>query len=210
MERDEARVLALAGVFQAAALVHDIARHGRAERTALEASLRSVLTLDAPDAETAFGGPAGVALGLAELARQLRGPREMEVARYVVALLHLERRLRRQPPLLAAIRAGVERGARQAELFGLTHTNVIAGLAGTYEETAGRIRPRILVNGQAVHLTHPDNVHRIRALLLAGLRAVFLWRRLGGSRLQLLLGQRRLAAAARRLRERIDREAPTP
>jgi high frequency lysogenization protein len=45
------------------------------------------------------------------------------------------------------------------------------------------LSPRIMVNGDPAHLNNPENANRIRALLLAGIRAAMLWRQSGGGRL---------------------------
>jgi len=48
-------VLALAGIFQSARLVQQLAREGRADTEALRASIQSILALDTPDVETVYG-----------------------------------------------------------------------------------------------------------------------------------------------------------
>ena len=57
------QVLALAGVFQSACLVQQLAREGRTDSAALRTSIQSILALDAPDVETIYGGARGVRLG---------------------------------------------------------------------------------------------------------------------------------------------------
>src|SRR3970040_1138844 len=98
-------VLALAGIFQSARLVQQLAREGRTDNEALNASIQSILALDAPDVETVYGGARGVHLGLELLSTRLSGktqPSDMEMARYVVALVQLEGNLRRRPAMLDA------------------------------------------------------------------------------------------------------------
>jgi high frequency lysogenization protein len=53
-----------------------------------------------------------------------------------------------------------------------------------------------MVRGEPVYLQNPDNQNRIRALLLAGVRAAWLWRQVGGSRWKILFARKRLLAAA--------------
>ena len=57
-------ILALAGIFQSACLVQQLAREGRTDTDALRTSIQSVLALDAPDVEAVYGGARGVRLGL--------------------------------------------------------------------------------------------------------------------------------------------------
>ena len=72
-------------------------------------------------------------------------------------------------------------------------------LGALYSETLGTVRPRIMVQGSALHLNQPRTVARIRTLLLAAVRAAVLWRQVGGTRWSLLLARGRIGAAARRL-----------
>ncbi len=192
--------LALAGIFQSAALVQQQARSGRLPEAPLTASIQSILRIDAPDTAAVFGGPGGVRLGLQVLRAQLsQKVQDAEVTRYVVSIIHLERLLRRRRALLKELGAGIERAQRQAEIYGPTHTNVISNLGGLYSETLSRFRFRIMVRGEPVYLENPDNAARVRALLLAGVRAAVLWRQLGGGRLWLLLNRRAILSETERL-----------
>lgn len=198
----ENRTVALGGLFQAARLVQESAHFGTINPTAFAASIHSIFQIDAADVADVYDGVEGVRLGLEQLQRQIRDGKEtrnVEIAKYVVALLYLERKLHRNPAMRQRIRAGIERAAQQAEHFSPTHSNVIASLANCYLQTVSTLKPRILVNGEHLHLSNPDNASRIRSLLLAGIRAAVLWRQCGGTRLQLVFGQRALAHAATRL-----------
>ncbi|MDQ4147727.1 MAG: DUF489 family protein, partial [Pseudomonadota bacterium] len=71
----------------------------------------------------------------------------------------------------------------------LTHINVISRLADTYQRSISELTPRIIVHGEESYLSNPDNASRIRALLLAGIRAAVLWRQAAGNRWRLLVGR---------------------
>ena len=64
-----------------------------------------------------------------------------------------------------------------------------------------------MVHGAQIHLAKPDNANRIRALLLAGIRAARLWRQSGGSRLRLLLRRKLLLQEARRTLASLEQRA---
>ncbi len=189
---DHSRAVALAGLYQAAALVRSIARRGQADPMDFETCLESLFKIDATSSEDVYGGTHKLQNGLRILTEQLRNPRDMELTRYVVALLVLERKLSHRPRLLKAIRQGIEGAESQRQYFNLTHDNVVAKLADVYSSTVSTLKPRIMVNGEHTHLTQPENANRIRALLLAGIRAAVLWRQSGGGRLTLLLRRRQL------------------
>ena len=201
------RILALAAVFQAARLVQDIAQTGQCMQPAFLISLHSILQTDADSVETVFGAQEGLRLGLEQLQNQLRGSKErrdIQIAKYVVSLLYLERKLTRRQDLLSAIREGIDRAKQQAAHFGEDHPNILAGLADTYVQTISTLKPRILVNGEHIHLSNQDNANRIRTLLLAGIRALVLWRQCGGKRWQLVFGQRTMGRDTARLLTRFD------
>ena len=114
------QVLALAGIFQSACLVQQLAREGHTDNAALRTSIQSTLALDAPDVETIYGGARGVQLGLELLTTKLTGktkPADMEMARYVVALVQLEGGLRRHPKMLDDLRQGVDTARTQMKFF---------------------------------------------------------------------------------------------
>lgn len=196
------RALALGGVFQTVALVQSIAYTGKADADALTASIGSVFQTDSDSVEAVYGGRPGVRMGLERLFRQIRGSKEsrdIELAKYVVALLYLDRKLKRDGEMLTRLREGVDRASQQVAHFGMLHANVLASLADTYLQTLSTLKPRILVNGEHIHLSNQDNANRIRALLLAGIRSLVLWRQCGGRRWQLIFQQKVIGRETARL-----------
>ena len=186
------RTLALAGILQACHLVQQVARKNSCDGVALEASLGSVLKLDAETAASIYGGAAGVAPGLERLREQLgKEParRDLELTKYVIGVMHLERQLAKRPDMLDKIRIGVARVQAQTTHYSITHSNVIASLAGIYSDTLSTLTPRIMVQGEQGYLSSPDNTNKVRAMLLAAVRSVVLWRQLGGRRWQLIFAR---------------------
>jgi len=202
---DKDRVMALCGVFQAARLVQQIARTGMCEQAPLDASLKSIFTLDCATPEDAYGSLANVEFGARTLLAQL-GPgtpdsnrnqaQDSEVARYVIGVLVLERKLIKRPDLLDKITHGVENATLQLEHYPLSHENVIANLADTYAQTISTLNPRIMVNGEHQHVANPTNANKIRALLLAAIRSAVLWRQCGGNRWQLFFNRKSIISQA--------------
>jgi high frequency lysogenization protein len=199
------QVLALAGVFQSACLVQQLAREGHTDSAALRTSIQSVLALDAPDVATIYGGARGVHLGLELLTTRLTGktkPSDMEMARYVIALVQLEGSLRRRPKMLDDLRQGIDTAREQMKFFegdapaeGV-HPQLMEKLAQVYSQTISTLTPRIMVSGEHGHLANPAIAAKVRATLLAGIRSAVLWRQLGGRRWQLLFSRGKIARAA--------------
>lgn len=200
MDRLEQQVIALGAAFQAVGQVVEIARRGRADPALVNICLQGLLRPYEPDLARLYGGIRPLRPGLALLIEQLTQPKDMEITRYVIALLHLEKRLAGQPQRLRAMAADLEHARRQATFFeGLSSGSTQAALGRIYSEHVSTLRPRILVMGERAYLEQPHNTDTIRALLLAAIRAISLWRKHGGSRLHLLLRRGRLIGAAREL-----------
>ncbi|TVR59810.1 MAG: lysogenization regulator HflD [Candidatus Competibacteraceae bacterium] len=198
-QTDQDRVIALAGMMQAAELVRDIARRGQALSEDVETCLASLIRIDAASSAAIYGGVDRLRSGLRLLEQQLNHPQDMELTRYAVTLLSLERKLSRQADLLNVLRAGLEETIQNLPHFPVDHSNTIARFADLYLRTLSTLSPRVMVSGDPTYLSHPENANRIRALLLAGVRAATLWRQSGGGRLTLLLRRNPLLREVRRL-----------
>ena len=193
------QVLALAGIFQATSLVQQVARNGGAEPDPFEASIRSVFKVDSDSAEDVFGGRRQLEHGLNVLCNQLgrqKHERDAELSSYAVGLLFLERKLNKRPDLINTIRQDIDVATAQTKHFCETHDTILAKLADIYSNTISTLTPRIMVKGDPQHLNNPNNAHKIRSLLLSGIRATVLWRQVGGNRFSLLLSRSRIAFRA--------------
>ena len=203
----EARTIALAGVFQAGALVADVA-HGRPlDEPAMRATLGSLFASDPQSVEDVFGGLAGVRLGLLLVRDGLARERQQahsEVLRYAFSVIQTERRFARRRDLQDILHGRLERVAEQREHFDLLHQTVIGALANVYQDTISTLRQRIQVVGNAAALQEERNADRIRAALLGGVRAALLWHQTGGRRWRLLLDQSAVQHAADRLVQKLD------
>jgi len=208
------RVLSLAGAFQASRLVQQLAHEGKYDKDAMRASVASIFKIDAASTEDVFGGAQGLRLGLSILRdRLLEGtnPEDVELARYVVALLQLETVLQRNRVVLDAIGKGIEAAKTQMKFFeagededGAIHPRLAEKLADVYTQTVSTLTPRIMVNGEHGYLNNPLIAAKVRTALLAGIRAAVLWRQMGGNRWQLLIGRKKIAAEARLILETLD------
>ena len=194
---DQDRVIAFAGIYQAAALVHQLATQGQTDTTALTATLNSLFVENPPDTLSVFTDMDGIKLGLRALRVQMGNPealgekRNMQITQYVIGMIALESHLKADADVEEALFRRLETPKAQSKHFGLLHDNTAAGLALIYSETLSRMRPKILVQGAHGHLTQPLVANRIRACLLAGVRAARLWRQTGGSRWHLIFSRGR-------------------
>ena len=197
---NEERVLALAGLFQASALAHQLANEGRCDELALDASMASVFRIDSPSVVGVYGSVSGVRLGLRTLIAQLdENSRDMAITRMVVTVMRLERSLGHHKDLLEELQQGVVAAKRQVEHFGQNSPQVFSRLAELYAGTLSTLRPRVMVTGNPQWLQQPALVERVRASLLAAVRSAVLWRQVGGRQWQLLMHRRQCSMLARGL-----------
>ncbi|MGY6276978.1 high frequency lysogenization protein HflD [Methylomonas sp. MgM2] len=199
------QTIGLAGIAQACYLVRQLATTGNADQEAMAASIGSLLKIDSDSVTDVFGGLAGIRLGLEQLDKQLtsRVVANPEQARYAAQLVHLQKQLSQNQAMMNAIRVGITKAQNQSEHFGVMHENVLANLADIYHSTISTLQPRIMINGDPQHLGNQIVVNKIRALLLAGIRASLLWRQCGGSRWQLILSRKKIQDEANRLQSHI-------
>ena len=184
--RERDRVIALAAILQAATLVQQIAETGQVDQAEFETLLKSLTATDAASTEAVYGDLTQLKMGFTQLNKQLSKSKDKKgviLLRYVISLLHLERKLAKQPAMLDLISREIDQIPQQIEYFGAINSpQVIARFADIYHRTISELSPRIQVHGEPTFLQQPDNVNRIRALLLAGIRAAILWQQKGGRR----------------------------
>ena len=199
------QTIALAGIAQSAALVHQLAITGAADASAMEASIGSVLKIDSDSVIDVYGSLAGLKLGLEQLNAQMTGYKITypEQARYSASLVFLENQLSTRKDLLNTIQIGITKAQAQSEHFGLLHENVLANLGDIYANTLSTLQPRIMVNGEADYLSRPDIANKIRACLLAGIRSAMLWRQCGGTRWKFLFYRKKIQAELQELLKRV-------
>ncbi|HMB38331.1 MAG TPA: DUF489 family protein [Wenzhouxiangellaceae bacterium] len=183
------QTLAFAGVIQAGELVRQIATGGQCSQQSARHSIDSLFTPDAESTEAVFGGLSGIRLGLT-MTREMatRGSADSQQAMaYASGLLRLAMMLRKDKTRQNAMSHSlslVEPAWKRAE--DSLDPSVVAQLADVYRSEISTLSLRIQVHGDPTYLKQDEKVSLIRALLLAGVRAGFLWFQLGGRPWRLL------------------------
>lgn len=210
-EQDQA--LAMAGVFQAAALAQQLAHRGYEDEAPFQASVRSLFITDAINVGSVYGGEAGVKLGLDTMQERLSTTgrhSDLEIARYVLSLTQLGVKLDRHPHMIETIAAEIETlkpSVRQHNGEGLS-SHIYTELARVYQATLSHLKPKIIIQGEHGHLSSPVVVDKVRTILFAGVRSAFLWNQLGGRRWHLVFRRRQTLACIQTILSRLG--APDP
>lgn len=192
------RVIALAALMQAITLVQQVAETGQINQTEFATLLKSLLITDAPTTEAVYGDISQLKSGLKQLYKQLsksKDSKDLQFLRYAINLLHLERQLAKRPAMMELINRGIERLPQQIDYFGnINNPQVIARFADIYNRTLSELTPRIQVQGDPTFLQQTDNINRVRALLLSGIRAAILWQQKGGRRWHFIFQSNKMLA----------------
>ena len=129
------QTLALAGIYQAASLVKQIANKGTANSAQIEVLLETLFRFDANTVEEVYGSVASIGHGLKILCQHLndKSNRDVEITKYVISLIMLERKLSNNSGMLDEISSRLNKIESQFEFFTLNHENTIAKLFHLYQ-----------------------------------------------------------------------------
>lgn len=201
------KCLALAGVCQAAALVQQASRKGQTEQQAFEASISSIVITEPQHTEQVFGSLNNMRLGFVTLESQLSNrpvDKDAEITRYVASMLALERKLTNNKKKLQELADRIGHIQRQQGHLDLFDAQMLSNLASVYSDVISPVGPKIQVAGTPALLKQSINQHKVRALLLAGVRAAVLWRQLGGKRRSILFNRRNILSCAEQALQQIN------
>lgn len=196
--------LALAGICQSARLAQQLAHQGHCDADALQVSLNSTIDLNPNSTLDIFSGSeANLRTGLETLSGALNASSRQglnaEITRYCLGLMILERKLAASKGAMDTLASRIAGLRRQLEHFGLQSETLLSAMAGIYVDVISPLGPRIQVTGAPALLQRPQIQAKVRAVLLAGIRAAVLWRQVGGSRLQLIFFRHRLSDQAKQI-----------
>nr|WP_086938016.1 high frequency lysogenization protein HflD [Thaumasiovibrio occultus] len=193
------RTLAFAGICQAIKLVQQVAREGHCDSELMEQTLRTITVINADRTLDIFAGDeANLKVGLNAMVDGLDGsPTGNELSRYLISLMELQRKLTSRRDAWTQLGDRLATIDRQLEHFELTSDTIVQNLASIYLDVISPLGPRIQVTGSPDVLKHQDVQGKVRALLLAGIRAAVLYHQVGGRRRHVLLGRNKMVEQAK-------------
>lgn len=192
------RTIAFAGICQAVALVQQVARNGHCDSAAFETTLKTIVNMTPRNTLDVFGDESNLKLGLETLINGIDGsPTGSEATRYIISIMSLERKLNARSDSMSQLGDRLTIIERQTEHYDLLEDQMISNLASVYLDVISPVGPRIQVSGTPAVLQQTTNQHKVRALLLAGVRCAVLWRQVGGKRRHLLFGRKKMLEQAK-------------
>lgn len=207
MDNYENMQLALAGVCQSAFLVKNLARTGKMDQLAFEASIESIVITDPKETIDTFGGLGNLRIGIATLESQINnksGRKDSEITRYIADILGLERKLTRNPKGLNELANRIEHIKRQKLHSSLFESQMVSNLASIYKDVISPLGSKIQVAGNPDILKQAGIQDKVRAMLLAGIRSAVLWRQLGGKRRNIIFQRNKILRVVHQLMQQLD------
>ena len=206
MNQFENQTIALAGLFQAAHLVDQIALNGNSNSTAFNCSFESLFKFDTETTLEIYEDLASLEFGFTGLIEYLGGENKKSgknIAYYVLTMLKLSKLLLAQDSLAEKIQRSLLDIKVSAREFELKRESVVARIDGLYQDQISNLEPRIMVRGDQMHLQNSSNAAKVRTLLLAGIRAAVLWHQLGGSKWKLVMSRRKYVDQAHQFQQQV-------
>ena len=227
------QTLALAGCYQACALVHEIAsgqvddQKNNQRQVDRQLFIHSLLATDPANPTAAFVGLQPMAEAFRNLATGLSGQgftqhknrRRNFQLEYMSVVLQLRKLAEKKPQLLQELQNRIETLKKfvqfQAPEFLAQPLQPIdksfmdnfeSRCAEIYTDTFGQLSLRVIIQGTPEVLRKTMCVHQIRMLLLASIRCAFLWHQLGGRGWSLLFKRKKIISVCDHLAKRIESE----
>ncbi|MBE8168142.1 MAG: high frequency lysogenization protein HflD [Shewanella sp.] len=192
------RAKAFAATVYALAQVQIVARKEGYDVDAVAASLNTLIVTDPESISDIYPNEKMLRDGYQTLLIQLedRKQKDIELTRYLVGVLSLERKLSRSGSM-SVMADRIQQVNRQLEHFNITDEQVTANFSSIYTDLISNLGPKIVVAGSPNVLNRPIVMQRVRALLLSAIRNAVLWRQLGGKRRDLIFSRKAIIEAAK-------------
>ncbi|RLV60069.1 lysogenization regulator HflD [Parashewanella curva] len=196
-KKSSEQAIAFAGILYALKQVQKVARADEYDTDAVEASLNTLLVTN-PDSVLDIYQDRGVVIdGSKAIIEQLESDKkDMELTRYLVGVLSLERKLARSGQM-GILAERISQIKRQTTHFNINDNQVISNIASIYSDLISNLGPKIMVVGNPNVLKKQVTQERVRSLLLSAIRSAVLWRQLGGKRRELVFFRKRIINAAK-------------
>ena len=179
-------IIALSAIVQSAFIVNKLAT---SEYEADEDSiilLKSIYKTNTFDSILIYENKRNIAGGLKILKDILIGKNDfflMNIQKYALSMMLIQKNISKISDLQNLIRKKID-NYEENSMMATNFDDLIAYSENIYKAYVAIIRPKVVISGKKEYLE--KNSSLIRALLLSGIRAAFLWSYHGGSKWQLM------------------------
>jgi high frequency lysogenization protein len=206
-DKKKERVIALAGLFQAAQMVTDLAKNGKCDDFYYQCLCESLFVFSPNTTIDVYGNnlknlQCGFKL-LSDLSAQKINREQSESARYALSMLALFKQLNKNSSMLEIIRSRLNHMHYNKTHFSDDSLQLASSISGLYQDTLSTLKFRIQVTGNMHFLKEVPISDKVRVMLFAGIRASMLWHQLGGSKWQIIFGRAEIEKISSQLLEEI-------
>lgn len=212
MYQIEDRAIALAGIFSAASLVHQLAATGSANNSDIAGLTNSIFITDPDSVSNVYPDKSCLKEGLACIQGMTNGSTHslpIQVAHYTSNLIQLAKISLTEPDLLETIAnrikfidpANSSEGAADQLDYGTPY--LYSQIDNLYKDTLSNLNFRIQVQGEPHNLQNTEIASQIRTSLMAGFRAAHLWQQIGGRRWHLMFKRKAYSLAAQNILDQL-------
>ncbi|OOF39455.1 lysogenization regulator HflD [Rodentibacter mrazii] len=193
--------LALAGIYQATALVNQLAMKGKVEnQEAFHTTVNSLFQTRPENTLAVFGGQIQhLKLGLETLIEQLSTLDDRNIVNYWSGLLGLESLLNKNPEAKSELVKRIQRLQEQLTYHKLLDEHMLSIMANIYIDIISPLGRKIHIVGEENYLQQQFVQDKVRTCLLAGIRSAVLWRQVGGNKWRLLFFRGKIINAAKEI-----------
>ncbi len=199
--------IALAALAQAIRSVQNLAWKGQANESDLRAVVASLLKLNAQSAPAIYEGSFELNSGFRVLKQQLdptNSDKDPEFANLAINLIALQAQLDKDKTIYNKLGEEITSlSEKHSNQEYLSNDEALSDLyndcSKLYQNTLSKMSLRIQVRGEPKYLKQTDIQDKVRAALLAAVRAIILWRQSGGSRLHFLFKKNQVLAGVKYL-----------
>jgi high frequency lysogenization protein len=204
------RALAFSALYQSVTLIDELASEGKTPDKYLDPLVNAVLVLDANEVQEIFPKIDELEMGIVELGQMFKlksnSPRQKLINSYAMRVIYLETLLSKNKVVQQKLTTELN-ALKAQENYLRTYEDedkLLSKLNDIYINTIGQFSYRIQIMGSKDHLQKDEVSNRIRALLLAGVRACHLWRHYGGTKWNLLINFMQYSKALDQLKDHIQ------
>ena len=206
--------IALAALFQACNKIKKIARTGYADSHASAAIIRALIITDAKTIDDIYD-PQKLVVGLKQLVTSFtaissdKQESTIEVTKNAFKLIALEQAIEKNAQIFNRLGQNIDSlrlsilskysDYEDGNVDTVLKEDCIKDYADLYQSLISPNFPKLIIYGEEQYLRISENQDQIRALLLAAIRAVVLWRQVGGRRRFFVFRRKSIIANAKTL-----------
>ena len=189
------QTIALAAICQSALLVSEASRGKPLDKEAAKQLLSGVMVTSPDSVFDVYQNIQQLRYGSESMLKQMSGKtnnKDMELTRYIAGIMALSKKLMNSSKSQSFLSESIDQISRRLGHFDIVSDSVMRNFADGYSKAISPLGQKIQVMGDPNVLTQDIVQHRIRALLLAGVRAGVLWRQMGGKRRQFIFNRKQI------------------